>query len=432
LLNNKESIKSVKKVTKENALWKDMISGNKRAFGDIKSKIFAAFPSLLLFVSCQNSLNLFPLPKPSAEKWYSNETQTWLTRYSGYLIVAVEEAKSFVDLNAFTHQHDYSNLFFHCTKNSKVLIFPILCSLELKQTLLLISDFITRNSYRFREANPNWDLFCTYLFTDGKTICKSSQYDPLNSFMNRGLRCTASLVAFGTPQFGIISDANLPTLQITRLRRNSKITNKDNRLSAQFGSFNGLIWKKRVVDSLLLNGRLIEKEDLVIRLLDVMLIYEEVKTEYNEIGESVLAAINALRARAIKVAVPATTFPTIITNVKAELRPEIRICRRMELASEDLRYIGIIPWEIIGKVLNRPIYGILNPADLKSKVLDKDFGFLAGIPTIDQEGIPDFMAMAAIGLKKNLVITTCNDLQYLWPIRFSEIQIKTNMKQKES
>jgi hypothetical protein len=389
LLNNKESIKSVKKVTKENALWKDMISGNKRAFGDIKSKIFAAFSSLLLFVSCQNSLNLFPLPKPSAEKWYSNETQTWLTRYSGYLIVAVEEAKSFVDLKAFTHQHDYSNLFFHCTKNSKVLIFLILCSLELKQTLLLISDNITGNADGFRAANPTWDLFRTYLFTDYKTICKSSQYDPRNPFANRYPRCTASIVAFGTPQFGIISDANLPTLQITLLRRNYKITNKDNRLNAQFASFNGLIWKKRVVDSLLLNGRLIEKEDLVIRLLDVMLIYEEVKTEYIEIGESVLAAINALRARAIKVAFPATTFPTIITNFQAELRPELRVCRRMELASEDLPYIGIIPIKILGKLLNRPFYVILNPADLNSLVEDVYFGFFSGISAIVQDGIPD-------------------------------------------
>jgi hypothetical protein len=34
-------------------------------------------------------------------------------------------------------------------------------------------------------------------------------------------------------------------------------------------------------------------------------------------------------------------------------------------------------------------------------------------------------------LIKNLVLTTWNDRQYLWPIPAAEIQINTNMKQNE-
>jgi hypothetical protein len=103
----------------------------------------------------------------------------------------------------------------------------------------------------------------------------------------------------------------------------------------------------------------------------------------------------------------------------------------MELASEGLRYMDIIRWKIAGKVLNRPIYGILDPTDLRSKVVDKNLWFFAGTPTIDQDGTPDFTAMAATGLIKNLVLTTWNDRQYLWPIPAAEIQINTNMKQNE-
>ena len=160
-----------------------------------------------------------------------------------------------------------------------------------------------------------------------------------------------------------------------------------------------------------------------------MLMYAEAKTELNEIDDTVLAAVNAVRARAYKAAVTATTYPAIKTKVQTELRREIRMERRVELASEGLRYMDIIRWKIAGKVLNRPIYGILDPADLKSKVVDKNLWFFAGTPTIDQDGTPDFTAMAATGLIKNLVLTTWDDRQYLWPIPAAEIQINTNMKQ---
>lgn len=351
--------------------------------------------------------------------------------YEGDFKVAAEAAKACMDLNVFTLHPDYSNLFLQSTKNSKEVIFSIPRSLELKQTVGPISDIITRNAGGFGAANPTWDLFCSYLCTDGKTIDKSPLYDPRNPFTNRDPRCTATIVEFGTPHLGFIYDPNPTALQVTRLSSNIKVTNNDNRANAQFASFNGLVWKKRVDDTWLLNGRLIETEHFVIRLADVMLMYAEAKTELNEIDDSVLEAVNTVRARAYKVAVTATTYPAIKTKNQAELRREIRMERRMELASEGLRYMDIIRWKIAGKVLNRPIYGMLDPADLKEKVVDKNLWFFPDTPTIDQDGTPDFTAMAATGLIKNLVLTTWNDRQYLWPIPTSEIQINTNMKQNE-
>jgi hypothetical protein len=68
---------------------------------------------------------------------------------------------------------------------------------------------------------------------------------------------------------------------------------------------------------------------------------------------------------------------------------------------------------------------------LKEKVVDKNLWFFAGTPKIDEDGTPDFSEMAKTGLIRNLVPTTWNNRQYLWPIPTQEIQINKNMKQNE-
>lgn len=345
---------------------------------------------------------------------------------------ASDAAKACIDLNQYVLHADYANLFLQSTKNSREVIFSIPRSLELKVTTGPTSDIISRNSGGFAAADPSWDLFCSYLCTDGKTIDKSPLYDPRNPFKNRDPRCTATIVEFGQPHLGFIYDPHPNALQVTRISTNTKVTNNDNRANAQFASFNGLVWKKGVDDSWLLNGRLIEPEQIIIRYADVLLMYAEAKIEQNQIDKSVLDAINSVRARAYKVALTATgSYPAITTTNQAELRRELRIERRMELAFEGLRYMDIVRWRIAGKVLNRPIYGMLDPVDLRAKVVDKNLWFFPGTPKIDEDGTPDFSEMEKTGLIKNLVPTTWNDRQYLWPIPTAEIQINSNMKQNE-
>jgi hypothetical protein len=345
--------------------------------------------------------------------------------------VAAEAAKACMDLGQYELHGDYANLFLQSTKNSKEVIFSIPRSLELKITLGPTSDKLTRNSGGFAAANPTWDLFCSYLCTDGNTIDNSPLYNPRNPFKNRDPRCTASLVEFGTPHLGFIYDPNPTALQVTRLSSNSRVTNNDNRANAQFASFNGLVWKKGIDDSWLLNGRLIEPEQIIIRYADILLMYAEAKIELNEIDKSVLDAMNLVRARAYKVTLTSVNYPAIKNGNQAQLRKQLRMERRMELASEGLRYMDIVRWRLAEKVLTRPIYGLLDPKDLKEKVVDKNLWFFAGTPKIDEDGIPDFSEMANTGLIRNLVPTAWNNRQYLWPIPTQEIQINKNMKQNE-
>jgi len=355
-----------------------------------------------------------------------------LALYTGDFRTAADAAKACMDLKAYTLHADYSNLFLQTTKNSPEIVFGIPRSIALKVVIgtVMVSDRLTRNSGGFGAANPTWDLFCAYLCTDGLTIDKSPLYDPRNPFKNRDPRCTATIVEFGITHLGFVYDPNPYAVKVLRLSTNTQVNNNDNRVNAQFASYNGLVWKKGIDDSWLLNGRTIEPDQIVVRYADVLLMYAEAKMELNEIDQSVLDAVNSVRARAYKVALSATSsYPAITTTNQAELRRAIRMERRMELAAEGLRYMDIIRWKLAGKVLNKPIYGMLDPADLKAKVVDKNLWFFPGTPTIDADGIPDFKALEDAGLIKNLVPCTWNDRQYLWPIPTAEIQINPNITQ---
>lgn len=346
--------------------------------------------------------------------------------------VAADAAKACMDLNLYKLHPDYGHLFLQSTKNSEETIFSIPRSIELKVMMGLTSDKITRTSGGFAATNPTWELFCSYLCTDGLTIDKSPLYNPREPFKNRDPRCTASIVEFETPHLGFIYNPHPLAMQVTRLSTNTPVTNNDNRAVAQFASFNGLVWKKGVDNSWLENGRYIEPEQIIIRYADVLLMYAEAKIELGEIDATVLAAMNTVRARAYKTGVTnVSAYPAITTQNRNELRKLLRMERRMEFASEGLRYSDIVRWRIAGKVLNRPIYGLLDPVDLVAKVVNQNLWFFAGTPTIDEDGIPDFSEMAKTGTIKNLVPTTWNDRQYLWPIPTSEIQINSNMKQND-
>ncbi|UBM58663.1 RagB/SusD family nutrient uptake outer membrane protein [Marinilongibacter aquaticus] len=341
-------------------------------------------------------------------------------------------ARACIDLGEYDLFDDFGGLFLQSTKNANEVIFSIPRSVELNITVGNTSDKITRNSGGYAATNPTWDLFCSFLCTDGKPIDQSPLYNPHDPFKNRDPRCTQTIVEFGTAHLGFIYDPHPEALTVRRLSTDTDVKNNDNRVNAQFASFNGLVWKKGIDNSWLENGRNIAPDQIVIRYADVLLMYAEAKIEQNDIDESVLSAINQVRARAYKADVENTAkYPAVTETDQSALRKVLRMERRMEFAAEGLRYMDIVRWKIAGKVLNRPIYGLLDPSDLQSKVVDAGLWFFPGTPSLDMDGIPDFSQMAATGLIKNLVNTSWNDRQYLWPIPAAEIQINANMRQNE-
>lgn len=353
--------------------------------------------------------------------------------YMGNWEVAQDAAKQCMNLNIYSLHPSYANLFLSTTKNSVESIFLLPRSIEFKITLgnWTVMNEICRNAGGWGAFSPSWDLLASYTCTDGLPIDESPLFDPRNPFKNRDPRCTATIIEFETPHLGFIYNPHPNAKEVKNLNTGKMQKNNDARVNAQFASFNGLLWKKGIDETWLANGKDVAPDKIIIRYADVLLMYAEAKIEQNKIDQSVLDAINQVRARAYGVAYTETDkYPAVTTTDQRQLRTILRTERRVEFAKEGLRYMDLVRWKIASKALKRPNYGMLYPISLlQEKVVSKGLWFWPGIPQIDEDGIADFSAIEASGLIAPITQRAWNDRQYLWPIPTKEVLINENIKQ---
>ena len=362
--------------------------------------------------------------------------------YMGDFDIARDAAKACIDLAHYTLYPDFGDLFIPSNKNSDEIIFAIPRSVELGEFIrdfgathnddsgLGTKFYITRNAGGSTSKNPTWDLFCSYLCSDGLPIDESPLYDPQNPFENRDPRCTETIVEFQTEHLGFMFQPHPDSLTVYSFKSGNYVQNNDTRSVAQFTSYNGLVWKKGITEDW--SDDYFTDPDLVfLRYADVLLMYAEAKIELNEIDNSVLSAMNQVRARAYGVSESdITLYPSVATTDQTELRNILRIERRMEFALEGLRYMDIIRWELAEKVLNLPNYGMLDVEALRTQVVDQGLWFFPSTPEIDEDGVADFSDMYDAGLIRQLNQRTFDaDRQYLWPIPSKEILINDNLTQ---
>ncbi|TDE17176.1 RagB/SusD family nutrient uptake outer membrane protein [Dyadobacter psychrotolerans] len=337
-------------------------------------------------------------------------------------------AKACMDLKAYSLHSNFDNLFIAKTKNSVETVFGLPRSITLKVVQGGIQDYVTRNPGGFGAKDPSWDLFCSFLCTDGLPIDESPLFNPRKPFLNRDPRCKATIVEFQTNFLGYTYQPHPDSLTVFKVADNKYVENKDTRSVAQFASFNGLVFKKGIDSDWLLNSWTIEPDKIIIRYADVLLMYAEAKIELNEIDQTVLDAINTVRARAYGAALTAATYPAVKTMTQSELRKALRIERRMEFALEGVRYMDIIRWKLAEKVLNKVNYGLLDPADLRTKVVKPGLWFFPSTPPVDDDGVADFTPMFTAGLIKQIAIRKFDARQYIWPIPTSEV-LTSGLKQ---
>lgn len=353
--------------------------------------------------------------------------------YMGDWEIAADAAKQCMDLDIYKLHPSYADLFLSTTRNSKESIFLLPRSIELKVTLgnWTVMNEISRNVGGYGAFAPSWDLLAAYTCTDGLPIDESPLFDPHNPFKNRDPRCTATIVEFETPHLGFMYNPHPEAVKVLNLNTGKMQKNNDTRANAQFASFNGLLWKKGIDETWLENGKDTDPDKIIIRYADVLLMYAEAKIELNQIDQSVLDAINQVRARAYGVAnTDVNNYPTVTTTNPKELRSILRTERRVEFAKEGLRYMDLVRWKIASKALTRPNYGMLYPVSLlKEKVVDKGLWFWPDVPEIDEDGIADFSAMEKAGLIAPMSQRMWNERQYLWPIPTKEVLINENIKQ---
>ena len=344
--------------------------------------------------------------------------------------VARDAAKACMDLNVYELYSGYATLFLSKTKNPKELVFGNPRSALLNVTIPDTKNYLPRLAGGWGAVGPSWQLFCSYLCTDGLPIDESPLFDPQKPFQNRDPRCTATIVEFGTPWLGFRYQPHPDSLIVKNYKTGQMVSNVDNRSNAQFASFNGMLFKKGI-DEDWTDDYKAENTNFIMRYADVLLMYAEAKTELDEIDQEMLdASVNKVRARAYNVAVTdKTQYPAVVAADKATVRKAVRIERRMEFALEGRRYEDIIRWKIAQKVLSKDIYGMLDPNDLREKVVNKGLWFFPQIPAIDEDGDADFETMYNAGLVKLCAVRNFPANQYLWPIPTKEILINPNLEQ---
>ncbi len=351
--------------------------------------------------------------------------------YMGDWEVAAKAAKDCMDLGLYSLASDYGSIFLQSTGPIPEKIFVIPRSIE--NDVILDSWFVNnglpRNAGGYGSYNPSWDLLAAYLCTDGLPIDESPLFDPQQPFANRDPRCTATIVEFGTAHCGFIYDPSPAATKVLNLTTGEMQTNNDSRAVAQYASFNGLVWRKSIDDSWLENGRKVESDYIIMRYADVLLMYAEAKIEMNEIDDTVLDAINAVRARAYGVSASATSsYPAVTARDQATLRRTVRLERRVELAMENLRLQDLMRWRLADKALNRYNYIYLYPAsECKTQLVDKGLWPWPSTPEIDEDGLADFSPWAKAGQVMYGAKRTFPERQYLWPIPTHEIELCPNL-----
>lgn len=346
--------------------------------------------------------------------------------------VARDAAKECIDLGIYALHPDFEELFHNKTKNSSEAVFnlPMSSELEVFEDRTNTRACIPRTAGGFGSYGPDWQLFASYLCTDGLPIDESPLFNPREPFENRDPRCTKTILEFGRKWFGFTFSPHPDSIKIMNWNTGKLVTNKDNRVNDIFARYNGLLWAKTVDEDDL--DTFADPDVLLLRYADVLLYYAEAKIELGEIDETVLKAMNQVRARAYEVDFSETSlYPAITTTNQSELRKILRTERQMEFAKEyHHRYCDLIRWRLAEKVLNAPRYGMLNPQELVEKVVRKGLWFWPETPQIDEDGVADFSSMYEKGLIRILGPRSFDvSKQYLWPIPTKEILINPNLTQ---
>ena len=339
---------------------------------------------------------------------------------------ARDAARGCMDLDIYELYPDFGKLFLSKTKNSEETVFGIPRSTEYGTAIPPngVKPYLSRNvTAPSTTAQPSWDLFCSFLCTDGKTIDESRLYDPHEPFKNRDPRCSYTIVQFNSNYFGFNYTPHPDSALCWNYSLSKQVANKDSKAGDQYASYNGLMLRKGI-DEDWRDDLYAENDKLIMRYADVLLMYAESKIELDEIDQSVLDAMNRVRARAYQVDYTSSGYPAITSTDQTELRRILKIERRMEFAFEGLRYDDLIRWKIAEVVMNRPNYGLPTSVSACKSLVNRGLWFFSGTPVIDENGCPDFSQMDGISnyrvLSRRVFDATKN---YLWPVPASEILI---------
>jgi hypothetical protein len=333
---------------------------------------------------------------------------------------AAVAAQDVMNLKVYNLYPSYRNLFLRVGQHSSEVMLSFPRSLAYGTTYD-IQYTLSRLTGGYASNIPTVELIDSYECIDGKTIDKSPLYDPKHPFDNRDPRLKATIVTPGINWLGYVYQNHPDSTMVFSTSANKKVANKDNKSSVNpFASYTGYLWMKTIDDSELANYNKVDLDQIVLRYAEILIIYAEAKIELNQIDQSVLDAINAVRARAYGVAQSATTqYPAVTTIAQADLRRILRRERRIEFAFEGRRYMDLLRWKVAETVFNKPLYGV--------PFSKSDYPF-PGTPSFDANDIPSYDTFAS-KLTKIDTRSFNPSKNYLWAVPYNELVLNKDLGQ---
>lgn len=306
-----------------------------------------------------------------------------ISLYNGYYAGAATSAKEIIENESafgYSLHGNYGELFQLAGQSSTEIMFIMPFKYEYYSTQFSVTQG-SRNKGSASVMVPTQSMVDSYECIDGETIDKSKIYSPKRPFENRDPRLKASIITPQSEWAGMIFESH-PDSSTYRLV-NGAIggANNDCRRVSWPAAFCGYLWKKNTIEETQVKIQLWDDHNFILmRYAEILLTYAEAKIMLGEIDESVLTAINRIRARAYGVDVSAESeYPAIKTMDVEKLKTIIRRERKVELADEGFRLFDIRRWKIAEKVMPVTIYG---------RILDTETA--TGIPHIDEDGLVSY------------------------------------------
>lgn len=391
---------------------------------DILKEVYADFDYAIANLPEENSGSSVSRVNKGAAIAMKARVALWMSDWE----VVRDETKKLIDLNLYSLYPDYQ-AFFESKKIESETIFSLPRSRDLT-VVWSTKNFMPRTVGGNAVAQPSWELLAIYPCTDGLLIDESPLFDPKKPFQNRDPRLSATIVEFGSEFLGVIYDPDPRAKKVLNVNTGQMVENKDTKGYTQHASYNGLQLRKYADQNW--NADQADNPIVIMRYADVLLMYAEAKIELGEIDESVLDAINQVRARAYQVEVGQTAdYPAVQSTDAEQLRKILRIERRIEFAWEHRRFWDLHRWKEFENALARPYYGLLPITEMNSKLIETDLWFWPITPTIDAKGYPNLDELYKKGYSAKLGDRNFTAKQYRWPIPNKEILINDHLKQNK-
>lgn len=335
--------------------------------------------------------------------------------------IAIEASSAVMEMQTYSLYPDYKNLFQYAGVRNQEVIFDV-PYLQGLATHSHPQNAGSRLLGCFSNIAPSQFLVDSYLASDGLPIDQSPLYDPAKPFENRDPRLDASIVRPQSVLVGYVFETHPDSVQTWTVDKSGSFVARVGNLDATnaFATFTGYLWRKYNPDEDYPDLRRASQLNFIlIRYAEVLLTYAEASIEKGVIDQSVLDALNRVRARAYGVNLNQTSeYPEITTFDQDELRATLRNERKVELAYEGFRLFDIRRWRIADKVLHGPLIG--RPIGA--------YETIPAPPDIDEEtGHPNYGTNVA--LYRQVMPRTFRVQDWLFPIPQDEINANKNVTQ---